>query len=118
MKIFTLIFLLSVSPVLAQKDVPPPPMPATRPHTSWGGLYSIFIPKRCDHSREMKGKDTCRVYLRFSPVVPSHRLFFRTWDESGEDDSLNRIFLANPSPNGIYVQGVLGHRIFVEVTYR
>ncbi len=60
--------------------------------------------------------------LRFHgvPDVPVGKMRFRMWDNNGvsSDDSLYRIYVANPTSKGAFVQGVKGHKIFVVVTYR
>jgi len=97
--------------------------------TKWAGLLSVHIPYSCAHPRLMPSrpteglqqKRTCQMFLRFPPNIPRLRLSqyrLRTWDEEGEEDSSFRIFLNFPNTHGIYVRGVCGHRIFVEVTYR
>lgn len=125
----SLLFYL-VSPSLAQTPgggpsaVPTPrpidPNAKVKVPTHWGGLFSVRIPATCKHPREMRGKQTCRAFLPFSDIPPlkPNRYRFRTWDEASEDDSSYRILLLSPSWRGIYVQGVCGHRVFVEVTYR
>lgn len=124
----SLLFYL-VSPSLAQAPagvptaVPTPrpidPAEKVRVTPHWGGLFSVRIPSTCKHPKEMRGKQTCRAFLRFSeiPLLKPNRYRFRTWDEESEEDSSYRILLLAPSWRGIYVQGVCGHHVFVEVTY-
>jgi hypothetical protein len=130
--------LLLAAALLAQlaQSVPAPPQKPPDPAAivsrgrshAFGGLFSTVIPASCKHPRMMPyivneripQKATCRVFLKFSgiPVLPTGRYRFRTWDEAGEEDSLHRIFLTDASWRGIFVQGVVGHRIFVEVTFQ
>lgn len=109
-------FLLAL-PCAAQQPKMPDVHSLVSPQNHWGALQSVVIPKTCRHIYQMRGRETCRVYLRFPPGLAG-RLIFRTWDDSGDEDSLYRILLTNASVRGIFVQGVKGHRIFVEVTTR
>lgn len=95
------------------------PNAKVRVTSHWGGLFSVQIPATCERPREMRGKQTCRAFVQFRSIPPlkPNRYRFRTWDEASDEDSSYRILLLAPSWRGIYVQGVCGHRVFVEVTY-
>lgn len=86
----------------------------------WAGLFSVRIPTTCKHRKKMRNKQTCATFVTFSgvPLLKANRYRFRTWDEASEEDSSYRIFLSAPSWRGIFVRGVCGHRIFLEVTYQ
>lgn len=124
MKLLSIIVLgavLSLS-VRAQQSIfkapNAPPIPKLSPNTHWGGLSSTVIPKSCKHPYMMKGIKTCRVFVLFDRPMRG-TLIFRVWDESGsEEDNTWRILLTNPSPLGIFVQGIPGHRILLEITTR
>ncbi len=93
-------------------------MPKLENKSRWGSLESVVIPKSCKNVRMMKGKPTCRVFLKYKRTIAG-TLSFRVWDFSGnEEDNIWRILLTNPDPQGIYVQGVLGHKLFLEVNFR
>lgn len=75
------------------------------------------IPRTCAHPHLMKGRTTCRIYVRFPEYrVQAEPRHFFAWDNSDNpDDTTYRVGILHPGPHGMYIEGVKGHLISWEV---
>lgn len=89
------------------------------------GAFSVTkIPRSCAHPHSLFGVKTCRIYVKYPSVMPKPVFFIEDWtdpneaDHSKGNDTIYHVALYKPDAQGVYIEGIPGHRIWWQVNSR